>query len=549
MQEDKLSRYIRIAAIILVWIVIFISVFSFIDGSSRKTSKEIKYLKEGWVDSEGRGAGLDTFADSTEGESRFITLDYVEGNEVLFFFARNLYVDVYVDGEPYFQDKRVSSFIFGKSPGTRWHTISLQASEEPVTIELRGTASFANAMGYVDNICVGEPADIYQSVVLRYVIVVIINTLWQIIGLLLVLVYFYLKRKHPFGKDFLHLAVGTYFCAQWCNTETHVIQLLIGHSEAIHLLEYLSLFIIPIPFGLLCAEQMEKKKFAQIYSLCAEINLFVCSILHFSGIVEFHYMTWTIYIFLILLAPMALLVIKNYAANARVKSSGGYIYASFIGAVLFIGVGMIRYVTGHYEDYATYIRVALFMFLLVLIIYQLTSLNTVLKEGTQAELMRDLALTDHLTKFYNRSGFAEHQAEYEKAVENHEIMGILQFDVNDLKVVNDGQGHEKGDELLCLASSGIYQSYGRDGKCYRMGGDEFLVILWCDDPKAIYEVGQKQLDTYCYYANSVEERSFDLNIAHGFTLVEEGDTLQSAMDRADELMYKNKKFMKENKSR
>lgn len=80
-----------------------------------------------------------------------------------------------------------------------------------------------------------------------------------------------------------------------------------------------------------------------------------------------------------------------------------------------------------------------------------------------------------------------------------------------------------------------------------MGGDEFMVVLTGEDPEADYKRGQQLLEEYCSYANSVEDRTFDLLIAHGFTMKRDDETLNSAMDRADGLMYENKKKMKANK--
>ena len=43
--------------------------------------------------------------------------------------------------------------------------------------------------------------------------------------------------------------------------------------------------------------------------------------------------------------------------------------------------------------------------------------------------------------------------------------------------MNDKHGHDVGDECLVAVARAIYDVYGRDGNCFRIGGDEFCVIL------------------------------------------------------------------------
>lgn len=544
MADKLIERISKISAVILLLVVAALSVYSVIHLEINDANKRITYLNSGWVDENEKAATLDSFSDTENAEVRRVSVNISGENDILAFSARNMYVDVYLDNQLVSMDDKEQFFLFGKSPGTRWHLISLPTAHKVVTIELRGISCFENAHGYIDDICVGDADIIYHKTILSKILIFIFNTIWQLFALVLIIMYLVMQKKQKMDKDFLYLAVGTYFCAQWCNAETNIIQFLIGYSESIHLIEYLSLFAIPIPFGLLAGEQLKRKWIAHTYTFVAELNLLIAVALHASGIKEFHYTIWTVYVLLLFLIPLGVITMRHYASNQNVKYASKYFLGVFAGAILFVVIGIIRYLTGHYEDYAAFIRWALFLFLLVLILYQIVRLNTVVKKGLESELLHELALTDHLTKFYNRSGFAEHQAEYEAAIAAKDYFGIIQFDVNNLKTVNDNQGHEKGDELICLASSGIYQSFGTTEKCYRMGGDEFLVIIRGENPQAIYEEGKNNLEVYCSYANSVPDRTFDLNIAHGFTMVKDGDTLKSAMDRADELMYENKRKMK-----
>lgn len=79
--------------------------------------------------------------------------------------------------------------------------------------------------------------------------------------------------------------------------------------------------------------------------------------------------------------------------------------------------------------------------------------------------------TDGLTGLLNRHSYKEafrHQ---------NEKAAVVFFDVDDFKFVNDHYGHLYGDECLKRIAKIILDVYGEKGYCYRIGGDEFCVIL------------------------------------------------------------------------
>ena len=76
------------------------------------------------------------------------------------------------------------------------------------------------------------------------------------------------------------------------------------------------------------------------------------------------------------------------------------------------------------------------------------------------------------------------------------------------KKVNDNQGHEKGDELLSAASKIIADSFGRYGKAYRIGGDEFCVLMMGVSLQESYEAGLAEFQKLIREANMVKGRTY-----------------------------------------
>ena len=56
-------------------------------------------------------------------------------------------------------------------------------------------------------------------------------------------------------------------------------------------------------------------------------------------------------------------------------------------------------------------------------------------------------------------------------------LGVASIDLNGLKRINDQMGHHVGDQAIYTAARCIQIAFDRAGDCYRIGGDEFAVIL------------------------------------------------------------------------
>lgn len=93
------------------------------------------------------------------------------------------------------------------------------------------------------------------------------------------------------------------------------------------------------------------------------------------------------------------------------------------------------------------------------------------------EQLTDIAKTDGLTGLKNRLAFDELLKDIENEKTNEKDWVMLMIDLNGLKITNDQYGHEAGDELIKGTAAVIKDVYGENGECFRIGGDEFVVIL------------------------------------------------------------------------
>ena len=153
--------------------------------------------------------------------------------------------------------------------------------------------------------------------------------------------------------------------------------------------------------------------------------------------------------------------------------------------------------------------------------------------------LQAMSKTDLLTGVLNRNAMNARIAGIcEGGKEATGRMGVVIADMNGLKYTNDHQGHQAGDMLLKNAAM-ILQSTFVGDEIYRMGGDEFLILLEETDEESL----QGKMADIRKKAELFENVSF----AVGGCLLRDGMDLRKAMAEADELMYRDKEaYYREN---
>ena len=92
------------------------------------------------------------------------------------------------------------------------------------------------------------------------------------------------------------------------------------------------------------------------------------------------------------------------------------------------------------------------------------------------EHLQDVATTDSLTGLENRLAFDALLATINQEDSEANTWTMILMDVNGLKYANDTFGHQAGDALIIAAANAIKNAYGTNGHCFRIGGDEFVVV-------------------------------------------------------------------------
>jgi diguanylate cyclase (GGDEF)-like protein len=154
-----------------------------------------------------------------------------------------------------------------------------------------------------------------------------------------------------------------------------------------------------------------------------------------------------------------------------------------------------------------------------------------------AELER-LADSDTLTPLLNRRAFLrEVERSIARVARHGTAISVMIADLDGLKSINDGAGHQAGDAALMHVGYALKAQVRATDIVARIGGDEFGLVLEDFDATAA-DAKARSL------AAAIAEESVDgraVTVAIGYTLIEATDTFDSIIARADAAMYVRKR--------
>lgn len=152
------------------------------------------------------------------------------------------------------------------------------------------------------------------------------------------------------------------------------------------------------------------------------------------------------------------------------------------------------------------------------------------------------AHNDFLTGLYNRMKCENDLQKLVKQTLNETTMGAVFFiDLDDFKHINDGLGHQYGDILLQQIAVGLQSVPGLRGNCYRMGGDEFIVIIRPEMYEYL-EATIKQIITMFNKPWYLMDTEYYCTMSMGIvTYPKSGTDVNELIKKADIAMYEAKK--------
>ncbi|WP_449620900.1 GGDEF domain-containing protein [Robertmurraya sp. Marseille-Q9965] len=223
---------------------------------------------------------------------------------------------------------------------------------------------------------------------------------------------------------------------------------------------------------------------------------------------------------------MPLIVIFFYLTLGRKK---GVLYALGIFTITF-GIGVF-----HFNEFGNLAMDSLIQYYLANIVYILAFYYSQFAFGIFTELksIKSNAYVDPLTEIANRRKMYLYLDDHFKT---NEDLSVILMDIDNFKSINDGSGHDVGDEVLQEFTRLISQHLSEEEMFGRWGGEEFMIFTKSpiSDAMVLAERLRRLVDYYSFTKVGHVTASF------GVSSYKAGDTKESLFKRADIALYQSK---------
>ncbi|GAB6264189.1 GGDEF domain-containing protein [Photobacterium sp. R1] len=153
--------------------------------------------------------------------------------------------------------------------------------------------------------------------------------------------------------------------------------------------------------------------------------------------------------------------------------------------------------------------------------------------------VKEMAMRDHLSGLRNRSCLDQDILHAIAMSERRQVgLVLLLFDLDNFKQVNDKYGHLDGDNVIRRFASILKHSVRTSDRCYRMGGDEFVLLLQPASEQSAHKVIQRVMTRM---TRDHTLRSLEIGTSIGASQYHQGDSPTSLLERADKALYQHKR--------
>lgn len=462
----------------------------------------------------------------------------IEDAGSLVFYSSHQCINILADGKKIYKLDYTGG-IWGHTTGNVWNFVKLPQDTKQIEVYL--TPCYPEVSHQLKEYYIGTGNEIYGAILRQSIPAVIISTFIFLAGVFIVLYWTVIHKSSQIDGTLLYLGIFSVLLGLWSANETDALALVFLNRQASAYEAFALLMVMPIPFIMFVKSFLEIKdeKFWKIICNINGLVIIASYFLNFTGIYEFRQSLWMTHMVIIFL----LIYMFTVIASKIIKHQVDQRLKVCIGALILIFVATIVDIAGYYESShhtGVFGKSSFLIFIIVLGLESAKQTFETLKKGRRMAELEQFALNDAMTGLYNRNAY-NYFVNNEEKLENHLI---VTFDLNNLKACNDNYGHSAGDAYIIHSAHIIENIFERFGKCYRIGGDEFCCIIPKAEKFNIEHLVQK-LHQDVEILNNKNIIPTKINIACGYAFFTAEDTdIEKVRERADEMMYRNKKKLK-----
>lgn len=527
----KINYTLYILACITICIFL-ISIFIY-DRATDTRQQQSPYAITEWKDCQKTFYMKKTVISGTISVNRSI------GN-ILAFYSVHQNIKVFVTNKLIYEYPVANNNSLSSSPGYCWNFVTLPYNTNSVKIVL--TSPYTPYLKRLPTFYIGNNFSLPAYIITSNIVPFLLCIIMLVIGFILVAYHLFVSRNINTSGKLLKLGIFSIFLSIWSINECNITTLLLKNSLVTSYLAFLSLLLLSFPFAMFVQTFYEDN--SKIWNWFCKVDLIqiaVCILLQLTGIADLRETLWTTHVMMCVLTAIILiqshLLIKNGTHSRMIKIH--------LACIMICCLTLLLDIIGFYSDAWNANTFGRFGFLLYITVLGLASTKesaTLMKMGLEANAYQKLAYTDQMTGMNNRTCF---NIDFSHLSKNPEDIAIIDFDLNNLKYTNDTLGHSAGDLYIKNCATIIYEIFNGIGKCYRVGGDEFVVLI--EKASTIDMTHYMAMLESSVDACNRENKNLKMQIAYGYAIftANTDKNLEDTYNRADKMMYINKKDKKE----
>lgn len=526
-----------------------------------KKTKEVTYqdITAQWtLDEEGtKPVSVKKLGEYMDTESGVLSMYYqlpeMNADVSLVYRSKDVYTRILIDDEVIYETSVYESRYYNKSPGNLWNILTVNSKYSAKCLELQIIMVYDTDAITVDSLLLGDKADIILGLFADNIFGIVVSLLLILLGAVLLVVDFlpsYGRSKKHHGLFWI--GIFALLTGAWSLIETNVVQFCVKDMRILQLIDNMIMIIDTVPLLLYLNSEYKilKNKWMRVWGYIGIAYMLLCVVVQYSGKKDLHHMlNGSLLIMVITDLSMCVWLIILFFKLKKEKKPVLNCFLQILGLCSLCSSSIFETIRSTYVDRmdrAGILRVGMLLLCIFFAIGSQIETYKIVEQGLKYDLISKLAYSDGLTGLGNRTAYLEQLEAYGSNESNIVQLGIVYLDVNNLKTVNDGQGHDFGDDLIRIAAKIIEDSFGHFGKSYRIGGDEFCVLMTGTNLKEKYEKGLHIFQQLIDEANKANWYTYDVQIAHGFAVCEEftREKIDEAIAIADSEMYQNKMELK-----
>lgn len=538
--------FTRIFFCLMLCAAVSATLFYFLPRQNREPfGTDYSDFSEGWTTEDGSYAdfshisGLYTVSRQIPTLSRDMTL---------FFFHKSTNVSVRIDGRTIYETMQPEGAFFGSTPGASYVSVPVYREDSGSVITLVINNPYNDGSGKISHMYLGRSADILDSRIRNKAPGFAISFLIASLGIAFILFYLPLRKKHIIGSEMFYLGLFALTVGIFMLTDNRMLQLILGNGHIYHTVAEMFMTLITIPLFLYLGKMYTEYSAKMVQGTCllGVIDFTVCFCMNLSGIRDYHeslrltHITYGLSIAVVIYA-----IIKGFLRDRHQYLKNNFYHNIGILCLCFaVGLDMLLLWFGSAPETSFFTRIGVLLFLMMEAIQVTLRLLANYQEGVRTQLLSRLAYHDGLTDLLNRTSYMEELKKLEESHSFHVLLAL--YDVNNLKYVNDTYGHQSGDEMIRRVADALREHLGPLGKCYRIGGDEFVFLSTASDSEKEFLSLQKQFEEALGNLTLPGDTTYPITVAMGYSVLAHNmlRSMDDVVREADANMYEAKRKMK-----